>query len=86
VHLPHLAVGFCAWDGSVKETKLELEFKQYETYEGKIERDIPTKGTAGLRHSGEGVREDTLNAFFLPLFYIENRRLELRIMWLGLAM
>jgi len=27
---------FCARDGSVKETKLELEFKRYETYEDKM--------------------------------------------------
>jgi len=27
---------FCARDGSVKETKLELEFSRYETYEEKM--------------------------------------------------
>ncbi len=27
---------FCAQDGAVKEVKLELEFKRYETYEDKI--------------------------------------------------
>jgi hypothetical protein len=27
---------FCAQNGAVKETKLELEFKRYETYEDKI--------------------------------------------------
>jgi len=27
---------FCARNGAVKETKLELEFKRYETYEEKI--------------------------------------------------
>jgi len=27
---------YCAQNGSVKETKLELEFKRYETYEDKI--------------------------------------------------
>jgi hypothetical protein len=61
---------FCAQNGAVKEVKLELEFSRYEVYVEKIKRDIPTKETAGLSHSGEGVREDTLNAFFLPLFYI----------------
>ncbi len=28
---------FCARDGAVKETKLELEFRRYEVYEDKLE-------------------------------------------------
>jgi hypothetical protein len=35
---------FCARDGAVKETKLELEFKRYETYEGKIREVYRPKG------------------------------------------
>jgi hypothetical protein len=35
---------FCARDGSVKETKLELEFKRYETYEEKIREVYRPKG------------------------------------------
>jgi hypothetical protein len=34
----------CAQNGSVKETKLELEFKQYETYEDKIREVYRPKG------------------------------------------
>jgi hypothetical protein len=35
---------FCARDGSVKETKLELEFKRYEVYEEKIREVYRPKG------------------------------------------
>jgi hypothetical protein len=35
---------FCARDGAVKETKLELEFKRYETYEEKIREVYRPKG------------------------------------------
>ncbi len=34
---------YCAQDGAVKEVKLELEFKQYETYEIRQERCIDQK-------------------------------------------
>jgi hypothetical protein len=35
---------FCAQNGSVKETKLELEFKRYETYEEKMREVYRPKG------------------------------------------
>ncbi len=35
---------FCAWDGAVRETKLELEFKRYEVYEEKIREVYRPKG------------------------------------------
>jgi hypothetical protein len=35
---------YCARDGAVKETKLELEFKRYETYEEKIREVYRPKG------------------------------------------
>ena len=35
---------FCARDGSVKETRLELEFKRYEVYEEKIREVYRPKG------------------------------------------
>jgi hypothetical protein len=35
---------FCTQNGSVKETKLELEFKRYETYEDKIREVYRPKG------------------------------------------
>ncbi len=35
---------FCARDGAVKETKLELEFKRYEVYEEKIREVYRPKG------------------------------------------
>ena len=35
---------FCARDGAVKEVKLELEFKRYETYEDKIREVYRPKG------------------------------------------
>jgi hypothetical protein len=35
---------FCARDGAVKETKLELEFKRYEVYEDKIRGVYRPKG------------------------------------------
>jgi hypothetical protein len=60
---------FCAQNGAIRETRLELEFKQYETYEEKI-RGVPPQGSAGICRGGEGIREDTLTAFF----YIFSRR------------
>jgi hypothetical protein len=36
--------GFCAQDGAVKEVKLELEFKRYETHEEKIREIYRPKG------------------------------------------
>jgi hypothetical protein len=62
---------YCAQDGAVKETKLELEFKRYEVYEDKTRRSIQAKGTTGLRHGGEGIRETALTTLFL-LFCIGN--------------
>jgi hypothetical protein len=35
---------YCAQDGAVKEVKLELEFKRYETYEDKIREVYRPKG------------------------------------------
>jgi len=35
---------YCAQDGAVKEAKLELEFKRYETYEEKIREIYRPKG------------------------------------------
>jgi len=35
---------FCARNGAVRETRLELEFKQYETYEEKIREVYKSKG------------------------------------------
>ena len=35
---------YCAQDGAVKEVKLELEFKRYETYEEKIREVYRPKG------------------------------------------
>jgi hypothetical protein len=35
---------FCARDGAVKETRLELEFSRYETYEDRIREVYRPKG------------------------------------------
>jgi len=35
---------FCAWDGAVKEVRLELEFKRYEVYEEKMREVYRPKG------------------------------------------
>jgi hypothetical protein len=35
---------FCAQNGAVRETRLELEFKRYETYEDKIREVYRPKG------------------------------------------
>jgi predicted NBD/HSP70 family sugar kinase len=35
---------FCARDGAVREVRLELEFKRYETYEDKIREVYRPKG------------------------------------------
>jgi hypothetical protein len=35
---------YCTRDGSVKEIRLELEFKRYETYEDKIKEAYRPKG------------------------------------------
>ncbi len=50
---------FCAQNGAVKETRLELAFSRYEVYEGEV-RGVPPQGAIGIHHSGEGIREDTL--------------------------
>ncbi len=54
---------FCARNGAVREVRLELEFKRYETYEEKIKRDIQTQRATGVYHNGEGIREVALTAF-----------------------
>jgi hypothetical protein len=35
---------YCAWDGAMKEVRLELEFKRYETYEDKMREVYRPKG------------------------------------------
>ncbi len=55
---------YCAQNGSVREVKLELEFSRYETYEDKNKRGIPPQGAISICRGGEGIREDTLTAFF----------------------
>ena len=48
---------FCARDGAVKEVKLELEFKRYETYEDKIREVYRPKGLlAFAAAAGEYIR------------------------------
>ena len=48
---------YCAKDGAVKEVKLELEFKRYETYEDKIREVYRPKGLlAFAAAAGEYVR------------------------------
>jgi hypothetical protein len=48
---------FCARDGAVKEVKLELEFKRYETYEDKTREVYRPKGLlAHATAAGEYVR------------------------------
>ncbi len=49
---------YCARDGAVREARLELEFKRYETYEDKDMRGVQTKGTAGIFRGGERIREN----------------------------
>jgi hypothetical protein len=41
---PNPPKAFCAQNGSVKETKLELEFKRYEAYEDKMREVYHPKG------------------------------------------
>ncbi len=48
---------FCAQNGAVKETKLELEFKRYEVYEEKTREAYRPKGLlAYAAAAGEYVR------------------------------
>ena len=48
---------FCAQNGAVKEVKLELEFKRYETYEEKIREVYRLKGLLAFTSAaGEYVR------------------------------
>ncbi len=48
---------FCAQNGSVREVRLELEFKQYEVYEEKIREVYRPKGLlAFAAAAGEYVR------------------------------
>jgi hypothetical protein len=44
VSLPKPVEVFCTRDGSVKETKLELVFSRYETYEDKTREAYRPKG------------------------------------------
>jgi hypothetical protein len=48
---------YCAQNGAVRETKLELVFSRLEPY--RDERGVQTKGLAGIHHGGERIREDT---------------------------
>jgi hypothetical protein len=41
---PNPPKAYCAQNGAVKETKLELEFKRYETYEDRIREIYRPKG------------------------------------------
>ena len=41
---PNPPKAFCAQNGAVKEVRLELEFKRYETYEDKIREVYRPKG------------------------------------------
>jgi hypothetical protein len=60
---------FCARDGAVKETKLELEFSRYEVYEGKIREVYRPQGPAGICRGGERIREDTLAPLRPPALF-----------------
>jgi hypothetical protein len=53
---------YCAQNGAVKEVKLELEFKRYETYKDKDQRGVPPQGAVSIHHGGERIREGTLAA------------------------
>jgi len=53
---------FCAQNGSVREVRLELEFKRYEEYEEKMREVYRPQGHAGIHHGGEGVREVALTS------------------------
>jgi hypothetical protein len=48
---------YCAQNGAVRETKLELVFSRLEPY--RDERGVQTKGATGIHHGGERIREDT---------------------------
>ncbi len=43
---------YCARDGAARETRLELAFSRYETYEDKTREVYRPKGVAGMHHSG----------------------------------
>ncbi len=60
---------YCAQDGSVKEVRLELEFKRYEVYEDQDKRGVPPQGTTGICRGGQGIREDTLT-IFSPIYFV----------------
>jgi hypothetical protein len=51
---------FCARDSAVREVKLELEFKRYETYGDKTREVYRPKGVIDVYCGGERIREDTL--------------------------
>ena len=52
---------FCARDGAVKETRLELAFSRYEVHEERIREVYRPQGPDGVHHNGERIREDTIN-------------------------
>ncbi len=58
---------FCARDGAVKETKLELEFSRYETYEEKAREVYRPKGLLAFTTAEREYVKNTLN-FFPPLY------------------
>jgi hypothetical protein len=60
---------YCARNGAVKETKLELEFKRYETYEDKIRGVYRPKGLLAFSTaSKEYIRIQLKTPFFLYFF------------------
>jgi hypothetical protein len=62
---------YCAQNGAVRETKLELVFSRLEPY--RDERGVQTKGLAGIHHGGERIRKTTLTVFS-SLFASKSRR------------
>jgi hypothetical protein len=58
---------YCAQNGAVRETKLELVFSRLEPYQD--ERGVQTRGPAGIHHGGERIRKTALTVFSSPLCF-----------------
>ena len=79
---PYPPKAFCARDGAVKETRLELEFSRYETYEDKIRKVYHPKGLlafAAATREYVGYSNAVLNYIFFPISAtLKSRRLKLK--------
>jgi hypothetical protein len=64
---------YCAQNGAVKETKLELAFSRYETYEEKTREVYRPKGLLAFTTTAREYVRLHSNRFFLPFIFLHRK-------------